>query len=77
MFPIKSVLDRISDDVFKAKSVSEAKTLFIDYINSTKIKDTDKSKMVSEVDNIKSLTKFQTYFCNALLKFEGLGINKF
>jgi hypothetical protein len=31
---------------------------------------------LQEVNNAKSLVKFQTYICNSLLKYEGMGMNQ-
>ena len=72
---IKSVLNGIVTDIYSAKTVKEAKDLFIKFVDATKIKDTDKKKMLAEVEKMTTLRSIQQYATNAMFKYEGLGIN--
>ena len=72
---IKSVLNGIVTDIYSAKTVKEAKELFIKFVDATKIKDTDKKKMLTEVENMTTLRQIQQYATNAMFKYEGLGID--
>ena len=70
-FPSKLV--EITDAIFTATDFLSAQSLFINFVDGTKVK--DKDKMISEVKNMKTLFQLQRYVANALLKFEGLGVN--
>jgi len=72
---IKSVLNGIITDIYSARNVKEAKELFIKFVDTTKIKDTDKKKMLTEVENMTTLRQIQQYATNAMFKYEGLGID--
>lgn len=72
---IKSVLNGIITDIYSARNVKEAKELFIKFVDATKIKDTDKKKMLLEVENMTTLRQIQQYATNAMFKYEGLGID--
>ena len=71
---IKSVLNGIVTDIYSAQTVKEAKELFIKFVDATKIKDTDKKKMLLEVERMTTLRQIQQYTTNAMFKYEGLGI---
>jgi len=71
---LTSTLDKITEQVFGAKTCDEAKQIVIAYLNESKIKETDRIKMINEVTNMKYLYKVQMYIANALLKYEGLGV---
>ena len=72
-----SILNRITEKVFCADNLANAKIVFINEITNSKIDNIVKNKMLNEINNIKSLVKLQSYLCNALLRFEGLSINKY
>jgi len=72
---IKSVLNGIITDIYSARNVKEAKELFTKFVDATKIKDTDKKKMLTEVENMTTLRQIQQYATNAMFKYEGLGID--
>ena len=72
---IKSVLNGIITDIYSAHDVKEAKELFIKFVDATKIKDTDKTKMLTEVEKMTTLRQIQMYATNAMFKYEGLGID--
>jgi hypothetical protein len=72
---IVSTLDNIAEQVFNAKTVDEAKTICLDYLKDSKIKESDRTKMITEISNMKYLHKVQFYIANALLKYEGLGLS--
>ena len=71
---IKSNLDSIAADVFAASNVVDAKRIFIDHISASRIKESDKVKMLAEVAKMSSLLQLHRYTANALLKYEGLGL---
>lgn len=71
---IKSVLNGIVTDIYSASTVKEAKELFIKFVDATKIKETDKKKMLMEVERMTTLRQIQMYTTNAMFKYEGLGI---
>lgn len=75
--PIKSIFEQISSKVFLMTSLAEAKTFVTEFVNSKDINEHDKFNILHEVNNAKSLVRFQTYICNALLKYEGMGMNQF
>jgi hypothetical protein len=74
--PIKSIFEQISSRVFLMTSLAEAKTFVTEFVNSKDINEHDKFYILQEVNNAKSLVKFQAYICNALLKYEGMGMNQ-
>ena len=73
---IQSTLTKIAEQVFTAKSCDEAKKIALDYLSESKINEEDRVKMIAEIEQKKDLVKLQTYISNALLKFEGLSVNK-
>ena len=73
---IQSTLTKIAEQVFTAKSCDEAKKIALDYLSESKINEEDRVKMIAEIETKKDLVKLQIYIANALLKFEGLSVNK-
>ena len=71
---IESTLSSIAKDVFVAKDANVAKQIFIDYVSGSRIKESDKVKMLAEVSKMSSLMQLHRYTANALLKYEGLGL---
>jgi hypothetical protein len=76
MTKIKSVLEQIAATVFTMTNVADAKNYINEFINSKDINDKDKASIIKAVTEIKSMIKLQTYLCNALLKYEGMGMNQ-
>jgi hypothetical protein len=74
--PIKSIFEQISHRVFLMTNLAEVKTFVTEFVNSKDINEHDKYYILQEVNNAKSLVRFQTYICNALLKYEGMGMNQ-
>jgi len=72
---IESKLTEIISQVYQAPTVSIAKSIAIPFLEGSRIKETDKRKMIDQAGKISDLTRFQTYMTNALLKFEGLGVS--
>jgi hypothetical protein len=70
---IESILAVIAGQVFQAKTLQAAQAIFHNHVQPSKIKEEDKTKMLTEVGGMKSLTQLQRYTANALLKYEGLG----
>ena len=73
---IKSVLEECTEVLFTINDLKQAKEYVIDFINNRGIKDADKINIVRGTNESKSLIRLQTYVCNALLKYEGLSVNK-
>jgi hypothetical protein len=71
----KSTLSQIAEQVFKATNLGQAKAIVTSHIGDTRIKDADKNLIIKNVNQLTSLVRVQTYLCNSLLKFEGLGLN--
>lgn len=71
---IESTLSSIAREVFAASNAIDAKRIFIDYISSSHIKESDKNKMLTEASKMSSLLQIHRYTANALLKYEGLGL---
>lgn len=71
---IESTLSSIARDVFAAANVNDAKRIFIDFVSASRIKESDKNKMLTEVSKMSSLMQLHRYTANALLKYEGLGL---
>lgn len=73
---LKSIFEQISEKLFAMKSLDEAKVFVVKFVEEKNINEKDKQSILHEVQNAKSLVRFQNYICNALLKFEGLGVNQ-
>lgn len=76
MVQIKSVFEQISEQVFKMNNVDQAKSFITTFISEKNINEKDKKSIMTEVGKIKTILKLQQYLCNALLKYEGLSVNK-
>lgn len=74
--PIKSIFEQISENVFKMTDLNETKRFVKTFVEEKNINPKDKQKILDEVNKAKSLLRFQTYICNSLLKYEGMGMNK-
>ena len=74
-FPIKSVLEQIAENVFTMKCPNQAKQFITEFINGKDINEKDKYLIISNVNACKNMYKIQSYICNALLKYEGMGVN--
>lgn len=72
---IQSTLAQIAESVFTATDLETARNRFIIHVSETNVK--DKEKMIATVKELKSLHAVHKYTANALLKFEGLGMNNF
>jgi len=71
----ESTLTNITEQVYRAASLNEAKTAMVDYLKTTRVKDAD--KMIQTATKINNLPKLQEYFTNCLLRFEGLSVNSY
>ena len=74
---IKSIFEQISEQVFTMTSLEQAKQFVTKFVSDKNINEKDKANILREVNNTKSLFKFQNYICNSLLKYEGMGMNNF
>jgi hypothetical protein len=76
-YPIKSIFEEISEMVFKSKlPLTELKQKTIEFVDSKGINDKDKKTIIQNINNSNSMLRFQTYICNSLLQYEGLGMNQ-
>ena len=73
---IKSIFEQISEQVFVMTNLEQAKTFITDFVTTKNINEKDKTSILNEVSKIKNMFKLQQYLCNALLKYEGLSLNK-
>ena len=73
---IKSIFEQIASEVFNMKDVNKAKQFVTEFVNNKKIKDEDKTVIIDNVNNCKSISRIQTYICNSLLRYEGMSLNK-
>lgn len=74
---LKSIFAQISEEVFKMKNLDEAKNFITEFVKDKGINEKDKTAILKEVNSSKNLIRFQTYICNSLLKYEGMGMNNF
>ncbi len=72
---IKSVITQRITEIYTARDLDTAKQLFKDLLTDCNIKDTDKDKMLNELEKQKTLKQVQFYATNCMFKFEGLGID--
>ena len=71
----ESTLTNITEQVYKATSLNEAKTAMVDYLKTTRVKHAD--TMIRTATKIGNLPRLQEYFTNCLLRFEGLSVNSY
>jgi hypothetical protein len=72
---IKSIFEQISEQVFVMTNVNEAKAFITDFVNTKDINEHDKIQILNNIQPIKNIIKLQTYICNSLLKYEGMGVS--
>ena len=72
---IKSVFEQIAGKVFTMTNTSETKSFIIEFITSKGIDGTDKQGIINKVNACKSIREIQSYICNSLLMYEGMGVN--
>jgi N12 class adenine-specific DNA methylase len=73
---IKSIFEQIAEQVFQMKDVEQMKTFVREFVESKKIADDDKQRILKNISEIKNVTGFHRYICNSLLMYEGMGMNK-
>lgn len=66
-----SVLNKVVQKVFKAKTVNDAQNLIRKCLEDSKINDEDKQTMLGELERITTLEKIHRYVTNAILAYEG------
>jgi len=74
---IKSIFEQISQDVFKMNNINDIKQYVIEFVNGKNIDDKDKQGIIKNISECRNVMAAQRYICNALLKFEGLSVNKY
>ena len=73
---IKSIFEQISSQVFTMTDLGQAKTFVTEFVSQKGIKEDDKKSILYSIRDIKSIVRFQSYICNSLLKYEGMGMNQ-
>jgi len=73
----KSVLTGISNEVFTAKTLAEAKEIMFARLAAVNVNPEQKKIMMDNVYSIDTLINLQKYLCNSLLRFEGLSVNRY
>lgn len=74
---IKSIFQDISEMVFvPTGTLAEIKARVATAVESRAINDKDKKSIIRNINEAKSIVRLQTYICNSLLQYEGLGMNQ-
>ena len=73
---IKSIFEQISEIVFNTADLTIARQSTIAFVSSKNINDKDKQLIISSINECTTITKFQMYVANAILKYEGLGADR-
>jgi hypothetical protein len=73
---IRSIFEQISEIVFNTADLAIAKQNTVEFVSSKNINDKDKQAILFSINECKTITKFQMYVANALLKYEGLGADR-
>jgi hypothetical protein len=73
-FKIESILVEVSEQIFTCTNLKDGKDIIISLLERKNINEADKKIILYTLSNIKSLSRLQTYICNSLLKYEGLGV---
>jgi hypothetical protein len=73
---IRSIFEQISEIVFNTADLAIAKQNIVEFVSSKNINDKDKQAILFSINECKTITKFQMYVANALLKYEGLGADR-
>lgn len=74
---IKSILEQISQNVFAMNNINDIKQHVITFVGDKGIDDNDKQSIIKNINECKNAAAAHRYICNALLKFEGLSVNKY
>ena len=67
---IESTLASIAPLVWEAQTAEQARQILTEHLAGTNVK--DKDKMISDIQELKSLEAIHRYTANSLLKYEGL-----
>lgn len=73
---IKSIFETVAPQIFIMKNVDEMKTYVREFVEGKGIADDDKQRILNNIHGIKTAAAFQTYICNSLLMYKGMGLNK-
>jgi len=71
---IKSALEEIAPQIFQMRDLNEAKNTIKTFLETKKIKDTDKQIILQNIDGSKNINSIHRYIANSLLKYEGMGV---
>lgn len=72
---LKSIFEQISSELFKIKDVNVAKEYITNFVNDKDINEADKNSIIKAIAEIKNINGIYKYVCNALLKYEGMGMD--
>ena len=67
---IVSTLTNVCQNIWKTKCVDTGKKLLTEYVMQSKIKDSDKNKILDSLKTITVKKKLDIYVANSLLKYE-------
>jgi hypothetical protein len=73
---IRSIFEQISEIAFNTADLTLARQSTIEFVQSKNINDKDKQLILKSVNECKTIQRFQIYIANALLKYEGLGMDR-
>ena len=73
---IRSIFEQISEIVFNTADLTIARQSTIEFVQSKNINDKDKQSIMKAINECTTIQRFQMYIANALLKYEGLGMDR-
>lgn len=74
---IKSIFEQIAKEIFDLKDVKVVKETIINFVSDKNINEFDKKSILRNIESLNTKLAIDTYICNALLKYEGMGYNRF
>ena len=74
---IKSIFEQIAKEIFDLKDVKIVKETLINFVSDKNINEFDKKSILRNIESLNTKLAIDTYICNALLKYEGMGYNRF
>ncbi len=74
---IKSIFEQIANEIFNIKDVKVVKETIVNFVNNKNINEKDKIGILRNIEVLNNKDAIDRYICNSLLKYEGLGYNRF
>lgn len=71
-----SILTERINDIYTAKTVEEARAIFLEIVDQSRINDYSRQTMKANVNECTTLLDVQKYATNSMFKFEGGGVPK-